>query len=65
MARERHLQALGLAEAHVTEAVREVGRLELLAEQLRLAHDALASIVGVHTPDDLLGEIFSKFCIGK
>jgi tRNA modification GTPase len=65
MARERHLEALGMAEAHVTEAVREVGRLELLAEQLRLAHEALASIVGVHTPDELLGEIFSKFCVGK
>jgi tRNA modification GTPase len=65
MARERHLQALAMAEAHVTEAVREVGRLELLAEQLRLAHEALASIVGVHTPDELLGEIFSKFCVGK
>jgi tRNA modification GTPase len=36
-----------------------------MAEQLRLAHDALASILGQRTPEDLLGEIFSRFCIGK
>ena len=38
---------------------------ELLAEELRLAQEALASITGEFTPDDLLGEIFSRFCIGK
>ena len=38
---------------------------ELLAEDLRLAHQALCEITGEFTPDDLLGEIFSKFCIGK
>ena len=39
--------------------------LELLAEELRLAHDALGEITGAFTADDLLGEIFSRFCIGK
>jgi tRNA modification GTPase len=39
--------------------------LELLAEELRLAHDALAEITGAFSADDLLGEIFSRFCIGK
>ena len=39
--------------------------LELFAEELRLAHDALAEITGAFTPDDLLGEIFARFCIGK
>ena len=39
--------------------------LELLAEELRLAHDALGEITGQFTADDLLGEIFSRFCIGK
>ena len=38
---------------------------ELIAEELRLAQVALSSITGQFTPDDLLGEIFSKFCIGK
>ena len=39
--------------------------LDLLAEELRLAHDALGEITGAFTADDLLGEIFSRFCIGK
>ena len=39
--------------------------LDLLAEELRLAGDALGDIVGETTPDDLLGMIFSRFCIGK
>jgi len=39
--------------------------LDLFAEELRLAHEALAGIVGAFTPDDLLGEIFGRFCIGK
>ncbi len=65
MARARHLEALRAAEGMIAEA--EVGgqSLELLAEHLRLAHDALAAVFGVDTPDDLLGEIFSRFCIGK
>jgi len=40
-------------------------QLELLAEELRLAQQALSSITGEFTNDDLLGEIFSSFCIGK
>jgi tRNA modification GTPase len=37
----------------------------LLAEELRRAHEALGQITGATTPDDLLGEIFGRFCIGK
>jgi tRNA modification GTPase len=47
------------------QAARADAALDLLAEELRLAHDALGEITGVFTPDDLLGEIFSRFCIGK
>jgi tRNA modification GTPase len=65
MARERHLEALRTAETLLAEAENEGQHLELVAEQLRLAHDALASILGQRTPEDLLGEIFSRFCIGK
>ncbi|MGB3276609.1 MAG: tRNA uridine-5-carboxymethylaminomethyl(34) synthesis GTPase MnmE, partial [Castellaniella sp.] len=39
--------------------------LDLFAEELRLAHEALCGITGQFTSDDLLGEIFSRFCIGK
>jgi tRNA modification GTPase len=39
--------------------------LDLFAEELRLAHDALGEITGAFTADDLLGEIFGRFCIGK
>jgi tRNA modification GTPase len=65
MARERHLSALRTAETFLADAEEAGAGLELLAEQLRLAHDALASIMGSNTPEDLLGEIFSRFCIGK
>ncbi|MBI1991192.1 MAG: tRNA uridine-5-carboxymethylaminomethyl(34) synthesis GTPase MnmE [Betaproteobacteria bacterium] len=65
MARERHLQALQTAQAHVDQASANIPQLELLAEELRLAQRALASITGEFTADDLLGEIFSRFCIGK
>lgn len=65
LARTRHLAALQAAERHLASAVE--GRLpaDLLAEELRLAHVALGSIVGRVTPDALLGEIFGRFCIGK
>ena len=46
-------------------AVDEAGRLELAAEELRLAQEALSAITGEFTADDLLGEIFGRFCIGK
>lgn len=68
MARQRHLQALNKARAHLDNAVSSMecdGQLELLAEELRLAQLALSSITGEFTADDLLGEIFSRFCIGK
>ncbi|MEY3200483.1 MAG: GTPase [Pseudomonadota bacterium] len=65
LARERHLQALATAAEHVAEAGRCGWQLELLAEELRLAQRALSEITGEFTPDDLLGQIFSRFCIGK
>jgi tRNA modification GTPase len=65
LARERHLRALRLACTHLARAGEEQARWELFAEELRLAHNALASITGEFTSDDLLGEIFSRFCIGK
>ena len=46
-------------------AAAEAPALDLLAEELRLAHDALGEITGAFTADDLLGEIFGRFCIGK
>ena len=65
MARERHLQALRTAQAHVEQAAADSSQLELFAEELKLAQRALASITGEFSADDLLGEIFSRFCIGK
>ncbi len=69
LARTRHVQALQRTREHLHRALAHAGEeplaLELLAEELRLAHDALGEITGVFTPDDLLGEIFSRFCIGK
>lgn len=64
-ARTRHVEALQAAQRHLALAAAVTDRLELYAEELRLAHEALAGITGEFTPDDLLGEIFSKFCIGK
>lgn len=65
MARARHLQALAAVDAHLQLAAGQIDSAELVAEELRLAQEALSSITGEFTPDDLLGEIFSKFCIGK
>jgi tRNA modification GTPase len=65
LARERHLRALQRAAAHLEVAARESQRWELFAEELRLAQTALAGITGEFTADDLLGEIFARFCIGK
>ncbi len=68
-ARARHVQALQRAALHLRTANEQLQHptpaLELLAEELRLAHEALGEITGHFTPDDLLGEIFSKFCVGK
>ncbi len=65
MARARHLRALTLAQAHLEQAQTVLRSAELFAEELRLAQRALNEITGEFTPDDLLGEIFSRFCIGK
>lgn len=65
MARARHLEALAQVSVHLESASNQMSSAELLAEELRIAQEALSSITGEFTPDDLLGEIFSKFCIGK
>jgi tRNA modification GTPase len=65
MARARHLDALARGAAHLAAARESAVQLELFAEELRLAQAALSEITGEFTADDLLGEIFSKFCIGK
>lgn len=69
IARERHLRALSLAQEHLEAAENAVRQpmpmLEFFAEELRLAQNALSQITGEFTPDDLLGVIFSRFCIGK
>ncbi|MEM6935951.1 MAG: tRNA uridine-5-carboxymethylaminomethyl(34) synthesis GTPase MnmE [Pseudomonadota bacterium] len=67
-ARGRHLRALETVGDHLAQAqalVQDDPQPELLAEELRLAQQALADITGEFVPDDLLGEIFSSFCIGK
>ncbi len=65
LARERHLRALERAREHLGAAARENRRWEFFAEELRLAHRALGTITGEFSADDLLGEIFARFCIGK
>lgn len=65
LARTRHLEALQRAQHHLRRAAGQGLALELLAEELRFAQKALATITGEFTADDLLGEIFSRFCIGK
>ena len=65
MARARHLEAMRRTLTALTRAPAVIGRQELFAEELRMAHEALMSITGQRTADDILGEIFSRFCIGK
>ncbi|MWL85832.1 MULTISPECIES: tRNA uridine-5-carboxymethylaminomethyl(34) synthesis GTPase MnmE [unclassified Cupriavidus] len=69
LARERHLIALRSAQSHLDCAVERAEQsaqaLDLFAEELRLAQDHLNSITGEFTSDDLLGTIFTRFCIGK
>ncbi|MBJ7222201.1 MULTISPECIES: tRNA uridine-5-carboxymethylaminomethyl(34) synthesis GTPase MnmE [unclassified Brenneria] len=68
LARRRHLQALEQAAQHLTQGKDQLVSAyagELLAEELRLAQQALSEITGEFTSDDLLGRIFSSFCIGK
>jgi tRNA modification GTPase len=69
IARERHVQALNRVQQHLAQAAIQLGHqaqaLDLLAEELRLAQNAVNEITGEFTSDDLLGVIFSSFCIGK
>jgi tRNA modification GTPase len=68
MARQRHLQDLARGGTHIQQAlglVGDPGQAVFVAEELRLAQQSLSSITGEFTADDLLGEIFSHFCIGK
>jgi tRNA modification GTPase len=69
IARERHVQALRRVEEHLMQATAHLAAqaqaLDLLAEELRLAQNALNEITGEFTTEDLLGVIFSSFCIGK
>jgi len=68
MARRRHLEALQQAQTHVESGYQQLEQFaagELLAEELRQAQQCLAAITGDFTADDLLGKIFSSFCIGK
>jgi tRNA modification GTPase len=69
IARARHVQALARVQAHLREAALHLRSssqsLDLLAEELRLGQNALNEITGEFTSDDLLGVIFSSFCIGK
>ena len=67
-ARRRHVEALERAAMHFETgrtALEETRAGELLAEELRLSHHALGEITGAFSSDDLLGKIFSEFCIGK
>ncbi|HMA30546.1 MAG TPA: tRNA uridine-5-carboxymethylaminomethyl(34) synthesis GTPase MnmE [Casimicrobiaceae bacterium] len=69
LARERQVSALAEAATHLGAAQKHVSiappAIELFAEELRVAQDALSKVTGEFTADDLLGEIFSRFCIGK
>jgi tRNA modification GTPase len=69
IARTRHVEALRRTREHLALA-QQLGEasdpaLDLYAEELRLAHNALGEITGAFSVEDLLGEIFSRFCIGK
>ena len=65
IARERHLRALAETSVHLAAAKNCLPQVELFAEELRMAQQALGSITGEYSADDLLGDIFGRFCIGK
>jgi len=65
MARERHLNALDRAVRHLSAALANIAIIEFCAEELRAAQDAISEITGEFVADDLLGQIFSSFCVGK
>jgi tRNA modification GTPase len=64
-ARQRHLQSLNKVASNLKDATNNLSNPELLAEDLHVAQKHLSSITGEFSSDDLLGEIFSRFCIGK
>jgi len=67
-ARRRHLDALQRCQQHLHDGMAQLEHAaagELLAEELRCAQDSLSEITGKFSADDLLGKIFSSFCIGK
>ena len=68
IARARHVDALTRAQHHIQRGILELSSNragEILAEELRLGHEALCEITGEFSSDELLGQIFSSFCIGK
>lgn len=65
IARARHLEALRRTQAHIGQARQADRQLEFFAEELRLAQECISEITGEFSSDDLLGVIFSQFCIGK
>jgi tRNA modification GTPase len=65
LARERHLRALSAAREYLEAAAAQDLQWEFFAEELRLAQEALGAVTGRVSADDLLGEIFSRFCVGK
>ncbi len=68
ISRTRHINSLNTTGEHINRGIRQLREHqagELFAEELRLAHEALCEITGEFSSDDLLGEIFSSFCIGK
>jgi len=64
-ARQRHIEALSDIMIHMNEAFNSFEQPELLAEELLLIQKSMSTVTGEFTADDLLGEIFSRFCIGK
>lgn len=64
-ARQRHIEALSDIMIHMNEAFNNFEQPELLAEELLLIQKSMSTVTGEFTADDLLGEIFSRFCIGK
>ena len=64
-ARQRHIEALSDIMIHMNEAFNNFEQPELLAEELLLIQKSMSTVTGEFTSDDLLGEIFSRFCIGK
>ena len=65
MARSRHIDALKKVNGAINKAIKNLEAPELVAEELMIAQKSLSQITGEFSSDDLLGQIFSQFCIGK